>query len=78
MHWRAPRFRHVYRRRFALVSVGGERSFVVKFGIIGRAMDTTMMRSIVTRSLVGLLAGLEEHMATGKEIDKGWKPSAAA
>ncbi len=53
-------------------------SYVVKFGIIGRAMDAMMMRRMMTRSLTGLLAGLEEHIATGKEIEKGWKPSSVA
>jgi uncharacterized protein YndB with AHSA1/START domain len=52
--------------------------YVVKFGIVGRAMDAMMMRRMMTRSLGALLAGLDAHLATGEEIGQGWKPAAVA
>jgi uncharacterized protein YndB with AHSA1/START domain len=53
-------------------------TYVVKFGLIGRAMDAMMMKRMMTKSLGALLAGLGEHIATGKNIEKGWKPSTSA
>jgi uncharacterized protein YndB with AHSA1/START domain len=52
--------------------------YVVKFGIIGQVMDAVMMRSMMTKSLNRLLAGLDEYLRTGKPIEKGWTPAAAA
>jgi hypothetical protein len=53
-------------------------SYVVKFGLLGAAMDALMMKRMMTGSLNSLLAGLEEHLSTGKTIEKGWRPTAAA
>lgn len=52
--------------------------YVVRFGLIGKMMDAMMMRRMMTKSFDGLLRGLEEYMTTGKDIGKGWRPSAAA
>jgi len=50
-------------------------SYVVKFGFIGRLMDAMMMKGMMTKGLNALLAGLQEHIETGKNIEKGWKPA---
>jgi uncharacterized protein YndB with AHSA1/START domain len=49
--------------------------YVVKFGIIGRALDAVMMRKEMIKSLTLLLAGLDEYAKTGEAIEKGWKPA---
>ncbi len=52
--------------------------YVVKFGILGRAMDAMMLNRSMTGSLSRLLAGLEHHVVTGERVEKGWSPAAAA
>ncbi len=49
--------------------------YVVKFGIIGRALDAVMMRKEMIKSLTLLLAGMDEYAKTGRAIEKGWKPA---
>lgn len=50
--------------------------YVVKFGPIGIVMDALLMRRAMTTSLDRLLAGLDYHLTTPKEIGKGWTPTA--
>lgn len=50
--------------------------YVVKFGLLGRAMDGLMLRRMMTGSLTRLLAALDEHLKTGELIGKGWAPPA--
>jgi uncharacterized protein YndB with AHSA1/START domain len=70
--------------RFDLEESGGgsvltmTMEYVVKYGLIGRAMDAMMMERMMTKSLTSLLAGLDEHLSTGKQIEKGWQPAQAA
>jgi hypothetical protein len=47
--------------------------YVVKFGIVGKAMDALMMERAMTKSLTNLLAALDEHLQTGELIEKGWQ-----
>jgi len=51
-------------------------SYVVKFGLLGRAMDGLMLRRMMTASLTRLLAALEQHLQTGEVIEQGWTPTA--
>ncbi|MEM6990051.1 MAG: SRPBCC family protein [Myxococcota bacterium] len=51
--------------------------YVVKFGLLGKAMDGLMLRRGMTASLSRLLAALDEHLETGAVIPNGWTPSAA-
>lgn len=50
----------------------------IKFGIIGKAMDALMVRRSMIKSLTGLLAALDEHLATGNAIPEGWAPAESA
>ncbi len=52
--------------------------YELKYGIVGKAMDAMMMKGMMSKNLGGLLHGLDEHLATGEPIPKGWKPSRAA
>jgi ribosome-associated toxin RatA of RatAB toxin-antitoxin module len=52
--------------------------YEVKYGILGKAMDAMMMKGMMTKNLGGLLRTLDEHLVTGEDIPKGWKPSRAA
>jgi len=52
--------------------------YVVKFGLLGKAMDGLMIRRKMTASLNNLLAALDEHLRTGETIDKGWTSTQAA
>lgn len=70
--------------RFELVATPGggtqvtmTMDYVVKFGPIGQLMDVLMLKRSMTASLNNLLAALDEHVETGKRIEKGWKPAAA-
>lgn len=51
-------------------------TYVVKFGLLGKAMDGLMLRRMMTGSLNRLLAALDEHARTGNAIEQGWAPSA--
>ena len=51
--------------------------YVVKFGIIGRIMDSLMMSRMMKSNLSRLLASIEHRMKTGEVIGKGWVPAAA-
>lgn len=71
--------------RFDLVATTADQcqltmtmNYTVKFGPLGRLMDSMMLNKAMTRSLNGLLAALEEHLRTGEEITEGWTPAAAA
>jgi hypothetical protein len=52
--------------------------YVVKFGIVGKAMDAVMLKGAMTKSLTNLLAALDAHLTTGEHIEKGWQPAKAA
>lgn len=52
--------------------------YVVKYGILGKAMDTLMIKRSLKKSLQNLLAALDDHLATGVHIQKGWQPASAA
>ena len=58
--------------------VGVTMDYIVKFGIVGKAMDALMMQAMMTKSMTNLLAALDHHLATGEAIEKGWKPAQAA
>jgi len=71
--------------RFALeaTSDGGTEvtmtmDYVVKFGVVGKAMNALMLERMMTKSLTNLLAALDEHLKTGNLIEKGWQPARAA
>jgi hypothetical protein len=53
--------------------VSMEMNYVVKFGFVGRLMDSLMMKKMMTASLDGMLAGLDHHLTTGETVGKGWK-----
>jgi uncharacterized protein YndB with AHSA1/START domain len=53
-------------------------SYVVKFGLLGKAMDGLLLRRKMTSSLDRLLITLDEHLTTGAVIDKGWSPNDTA
>ncbi|MCP5066353.1 MAG: SRPBCC family protein [bacterium] len=49
-------------------------TYVVKFGLLGKAMDGLMLRRTMAGSLTRLLAALDEHLKTGDVIEQGWTP----
>jgi uncharacterized protein YndB with AHSA1/START domain len=53
-------------------------TFVAKFGPLGWLMDKLMMNKAMTKSLAGMLAALEHHLATGEVVEKGWTEAVAA
>ena len=64
-------------------SSGGARvdaalDYVVKYGIVGKALNVFMMERMLTKSFNNLLAALDEHLRTGELIEKGWQPARAA
>ena len=55
-----------------------EMHYTPKFGIVGRAMDAVIIRRKFTSILGQVLEALDEHLTTGKLIDKDWRPKKAA
>lgn len=51
-------------------------TYVVKYGLLGKAMDGLMLRRMMTASLTRLLAALDDHLKTGAVIERGWNPPA--
>lgn len=47
-----------------------------KFGVLGRVMDTLMMRRKFTGMMTLLLGALDEHLRTGELIGKDFRPAA--
>jgi len=70
--------------RFDLVPTEGgcqvtlTADYKLKYSLLGKAMDAAMMRRMMTKNFTGLLGSLDHHLTTGKDIEKGWKPSRAA
>ncbi len=50
--------------------------FELTMGLLGKALDKLVMARKFSKGLSVMLAALEEHLTTGKEIPKGWKPAA--
>ena len=45
-------------------------------GLLGKALDKPVMGKVLNGNLALELAALGEHLSTGDEIAKGWKPAA--
>jgi hypothetical protein len=52
--------------------------YVVKFGVVGKAIDSLMLERMMTKNFTVLLASLDEYLRTGVVIEKGWQPARAA
>ncbi|MCH9684072.1 MAG: SRPBCC family protein [Deltaproteobacteria bacterium] len=52
--------------------------YVPKFGVVGRLMDTLMIRRKLSSTLGLLLDALDEHLRTGKPIGPDFAPAKAA
>jgi len=50
--------------------------FELTMGVFGKVLDKLVMRRKFTGALKLMLAALEEHLTTGEDIPKGWKPAA--
>lgn len=49
-----------------------------KFGVLGRLMDSLVMRRKFTGMMTLLVEALDEHLRTGETIERGFSPARAA
>ncbi len=73
------------RIRFELSATAGNTTeirttmrYVPKLGLLGRLMDTLMIRRKLSGTLDLLFDALDEHLRTGEPIGRGFVPSRAA
>ncbi|MEM7112136.1 MAG: SRPBCC family protein [Chloroflexota bacterium] len=49
-------------------------TYTPKWGLIGKALDSLLLRMIVNQAVKRVLNGLQHHIETGEAIGKGGKP----
>ena len=78
MPLKTSRFRFDVEAASAGTTLSVTGAYDVKFGLVGKVMDSLVMKKMMGKNFAGLLASLEHHLATGEEIGQGWKPAVDA